>query len=198
MINQFFIDKRPHNGLTYSAYVESLKEYVESFDTLDLSDEKKKDFELTKINLQRSTRIYKTYIVNDLLRSKIASISEPQIWMILSEIWCGDSAQNLPYLAKIAECNPLIDLRIILRDENLDIMDMYLNEYGNKSIPKLIAFDKDGNELFQWGPRPNEAAELISKLKSEGKTKDQFLVDLHLWYAKNKGKNLENEILDLI
>ena len=67
--------------------------------------------------------------------------------MVITENWCGDSAQNLPYL-KIASCNPLIDFRIILRDDNLDIMDLYLTDNKSRSIPKLIA--KENGRAFQW------------------------------------------------
>jgi hypothetical protein len=114
--------------------------------------------------------------------------------MVISEAWCGDSAQNLPYIAKIAECNPLINLRIILRDSNLDIMDLYLADGKSRSIPKLVAFDEDGNELFQWGARPKEAQELVTRLKNEGMEKEKFLEQLHLWYGRDRGRTLENEL----
>ncbi|MEW6654984.1 MAG: thioredoxin family protein, partial [Bacteroidota bacterium] len=115
----------------------------------------------------------------------------------LSEDWCGDSAQVLPYFAEIAKLNANIKLRILLRDKNLDIMDQYQTN-RTRSIPKLVAFDLEGNELYQWGPRPKAAVELIAKLKGEGKTKEEFLEQLHLWYARNRGVEILNELLDLI
>ena len=117
--------------------------------------------------------------------------------MVLSEDWCGDSAQTIPYLVKMADLNPNIELRILLRDKNLDIMDLYLTD-GNRAIPKLVAFDYIGNELFTWGPRPYEARQLVNKAKAEGKPKEQFLQELHLWYGRNRGKNLEVEILNIM
>ncbi|MCL6097112.1 MAG: thioredoxin family protein, partial [Bacteroidetes bacterium] len=95
-------------------------------------------------------------------------------------------------------CNPLIDLRILLRDQNLDIMDLYLTNGNSRSIPKLVVFDQDGNELVQWGPRPAEAQALVNKNKSEGKSKDEFIKELHLWYGRNRGKNLEEEFEKII
>ena len=117
--------------------------------------------------------------------------------MVITENWCGDSAQNLPYIIKIAECNPSINLRILFRDQNTDIMDLYLS--GNsRSIPKLVVFNEQGDELFQWGARPKEAQNLVIKLKSEGLSKDEYLSQLHLWYGRNRGNNLENEFIDII
>jgi len=155
-------------------------------------------YDVTKLNLQRSNRIYRTYNVNEELKNSILKIDTPHIWMVITEDWCGDSAQNLPYISKIAEMNPLIELKIILRDSNLDIMDLYLTDGNSRSIPKLVAFDKDGDEIFQWGPRPKSAQKKVEDGKRSGLTKDEYLANLHSWYAENKGKDLEGEFLELL
>jgi len=155
-------------------------------------------YNVTKLNYRRSSRILKTYNVNENLKKIVLQINAPQLWVIITEDWCGDSAQNIPYISKIAEINPMINLKLISRDENPDIMDLYLTEGKQRSIPKLIAFDLNGNELFQWGPRPKSAQEVINKGKNEGLSKEEFLNKLHLWYAENKGKNLEDEFLILL
>ncbi len=197
MPNQFFVEKRVQNGLKYIDYFEnSFKKAVETNpDTL--IGEERTHYEYVKLNIKRSERIHKTYVVSDELKDKLNQITEPQLWMVITEMWCGDSAQNLPFIAKMASINHLIDLRIIIRDENLDIMDEYLTN-GTRSVPKLVAFDVDGNELFQWGSRPLEAVELVNKAKAEGKTKYQFIEELHLWYGRNKGKAIESEILAIL
>jgi hypothetical protein len=118
--------------------------------------------------------------------------------MLLTEDWCGDSAQNIPYIVKMAECNSMINLRILLRDQNTDIIDLYLSDSNSRSIPKLVAFNENGDELFQWGPRPKEAQELVRKLKSEGLSKEEYILQLHLWYGKNRRKNLELEFIQII
>ena len=197
MIHHFFLDRRPHQGQKYEEYLNQFAKKIASVNYESISNDQKKLIDLDKLNYQRSLRIYKTYSVDPQLCEIMKNIIEPQLWMVITENWCGDSAQNLPYLAKIASCNPLIDFRIILRDDNLNIMDLYLTD-STRSIPKLIAFSKNGEELFQWGPRPREAQELIYKLKGEGKSKDEYLEELHLWYGRNKGKNLESEIINLL
>ncbi len=197
MAKQFFLDKRPHNGLSYNLYLDLLKEKIDSTDISTLDSEQLDKHEKRKLNYQRSSRINKTYIVNEELSRELQKIETQQLWMVLSEDWCGDSAQTIPYLVKMADLNPNIELRILLRDKNLDIMDLYLTD-GNRAIPKLVAFDYIGNELFTWGPRPYEARQLVNKAKAEGKPKEQFLQELHLWYGRNRGKNLEVEILNIM
>ncbi len=197
MAQQFFTDKRPHNGMTYKEYAKMFQEETENANAEGLSKEEQELLEYKKLNYQRSTRIEKTYEVSSELKAAVEEIKEPQLWMVITEAWCGDSAQNLPYIAKMASLNDSIDLRIVLRDSNPDIMDQYLTN-GTKSIPKLAAFDLEGNELFTWGPRPKEAKDLIAKLKSEGIVKPELYEKLHLWYGRNRGKNLEAEFLELL
>ena len=72
-----------------------------------------------------------------------------------------------------------------------------LKEFG-KELNLELVFDENNNELFQWGPRPNEAQELVTRLKAEGKTKTEFLEQLHLWYGRNRGKVLESEMIELL
>ena len=76
-------------------------------------------------------------------------------------------------------------------------MDLYLTN-GTKSIPILVALDNEGVELFHWGPRPKEAADLVKNAKAEGLEHDAFIEKLHLWYGKNRGAALENEIMQLL
>lgn len=185
------------NGLSYSEYILNFNKKIDFINDNKLSKFEGYSADLFKINFQRTKRIEKSYNVNNELCELIKKINQAQLWLILSEHWCGDSAQIVPYLAKIASCNNLIDLKILERDKNLDIMDLYLTN-GTRSIPKLIAFDEFGNELFNWGPRPKPAQELIIKAKSEGKPKEEFLEELHLWYAKDQGKSIENEFIEII
>lgn len=198
MVHQFFLDRRPHKGLTFSNYFEMMRIEAEKSDSPNLSQQEIEDRSLVILNHQRFSRIVRTYKVDESLHEIVKNISSPQIWMIISEISCGDSAQIIPYIAKIAEINPLISLRIILRDSNLDIMDHYLTDGKSRSIPKWVAFDEEGQELFQWGARPRQAQNLVNRLRNEGMPKEKFLEQLHLWYGRDRGKSLENELKEIL
>jgi len=93
--------------------------------------------------------------------------------------------------------NENIDLIILNRDKNLDIIDLYLTN-GTRSIPVLVAFDTEGNELFKWGPRPQPAVELIKQLKSKGVEKKEMYENLHLWYGRNRGVEIDKELTVMI
>jgi len=184
--------------ISYETYLKNFKNKIDSENIDNLSP---KDLELlnyTKLNYQRTQRIHKTFKPNDKLISVMNSIDKQMIWMVITEPWCGDSAQNLPFIYEISKLNENIQLKIIYRDKNLDIMDLYLTDGKSRSIPKLVVFSEFGDELFQWGPRPVELVNQIDKWKSEGLTKEEFLPMIHLWYAQDIGNHLLSEIINLL
>ena len=91
----------------------------------------------TKLNFSRMKRILKTTPIIDEVKNTTDCLNNKVTWVVLAESWCGDAAQNLPVFAKIAEANPNITVRVLLRDDNEDVMNKYLTN-GGKSIPKLI------------------------------------------------------------
>lgn len=184
-------------GISYNDYINQTIEEIAGTQTNDLSPEEIKRFNFKTLNLQRGNRISRTYNICNELKNLLSEISEPQLWMVITESWCGDSAQSLPYIAAMASQNPLIDLKILSRDSNPDIMDEFLTN-GTRSIPILAAFNSAGDELFRWGPRPKAAVDLINHWKAEGLEKSEWIEKLHLWYARNKGAEIEKEFIDLI
>lgn len=114
---------------------------------------------------------------------------------MLTEAWCGDAAQNLPVIAKVAQLNPHITLTLLLRDEHPEIMDVYLT-HGGKSIPKLIAVAENGTELFTWGPRPEALQELVEAYKANpDRPYAEFLEEVQRWYNADKTESVQRELV---
>lgn len=189
------IENISDTGIDFETFKRNFNRQVENPDLQNPGEVK--FYEYRKLNLQRTNRLDKTFIPSEDLVNIISKIKKPQIWMVITESWCGDSAQSLPIIAKAAALNSNINLSIVLRDENPDIMDKYLTN-GSRSIPKFVVFDEDNNELFQWGPRPVEAQKLYGRLKDEGKEKSEINKELHLWYGRNRGKEIEKELVNLL
>lgn len=185
------------SGKSYLQYTNETINYIKTTDASKLDYEEKSLYDYTKLNLQRSARIDKTFIPSEELKEAVIEISENQTWMVITENWCGDSAQILPVIAKTASLSDKIELKIIGRDSHPQIMDQYLTN-GTRSIPVFVAFDEAGNQLFRWGPRPKAASELIKQLKDEGIEKDALYEKLHLWYGRNRGVEIEKELFVLI
>lgn len=183
--------------LTYNELMDEFAKQINVSDINTLNDYDKSFYDYRKLNYQRSIRLEKTFIPTDETKQIFSKINQPLKWIVITETWCGDSAQNLPVIAKLVQLNDNIDLKIVLRDSNLEFMDLHLTN-GSRAIPKLIVYDENDNELFQWGPRPVEAQNLFSRLKNAGIPKPDINKELHLWYGRNRGKEVEKEIVNLI
>lgn len=152
--------------------------------------------EFTRLNWARTQRIHHTVVLQESLKKEVMKLDHSYSWIVLTEAWCGDSAQNLPVIAEIAALNPeKIKLYLLLRDQNPEFMDNYLTN-GSRAIPKLVCIDETLNkEAFVWGPRPAAAQGLLTawKLNPAGRSWHEFEKELHAWYAKNKTQDLQAE-----
>ena len=152
----------------------------------------------SELNVHRMNRVEKTTVLIEDLSAKIDLIEQPQIWLILAEGWCGDAAQTIPIFHLIEKQFPKIKIKLLLRDENVELMDHFLTD-GSRSIPKVLMLDASSlNLLAQWGPRPSEAIALINNLKAVKFDMMEIKEKLHAWYAKNKGVAVQSEIIDII
>ncbi len=184
---------------TYSEYREMIDGLLQENKTTGINHSESY-LDYTRMNVQRMNRWDKTVKISPELEQVVSSISSPQIWLLITEAWCGDAAQSIPFIAKLAELNPLIKLRLVLRDENPELMDAYLTE-GARSIPILIGLSDDlSRELFVWGPRPAFLQNRLKayKLDPQNITPKEFADGTHLWYARDKNKAIAEEITPLI
>lgn len=153
----------------------------------------------TKLNESRMHRLDKTIEVTQETKALLENLSKEYIWLVLAESWCGDAAQVVPVINKMAEVTSKIDLRIVLRDENEELMNLFLTN-GTKSIPKLIIIEKETGEVVgDYGPRPAQAKQLIIDYKStHGVVDETAKIELQKWYLADKGVSIQNEISALI
>ncbi len=179
-------------------------EYIKLIDDLLLdgktTGENQSDamFNYGKLNRQRMHRLEKMALLNESLKEKARKVSRKQIWLIITEGWCGDAAQNIPVIEKIAAESDNIETRYVLRDENLELMDAYLTNDA-RSIPKLIALDAESlEELGTWGPRPQASMDLFIELKHQGLEKPLIMENLQRWYIADKNRTIQAEFEKLL
>lgn len=175
------------NTFTFDSYKTFVHDLVEQRKTSG-PDQREDLIHYTELNAKRMKRIEKTTVLTEGLKNQLSRIREQMNWVLISEAWCGDAAQIVPVLGIMAEQNTNIDLKIILRDEHLDIMDQYLTN-GGRSIPKLICLDEQGQEIFVWGPRPASIQKVVNDTKAEGITDHAIIVE-RIQYAYNEDHTL--------
>ena len=150
----------------------------------------------TLLNHNRMRRWDKMLKLSEDTIYQVSKLDKKRTWIVLTESWCGDAAPALPVMHKMASLNSNITLKILLRDENSELMNRFLTN-GSMSIPKLIIIDDaTDTTLDEWGPRPKKAAEMVvnQKSKPEGLT-PEFKETLQLWYNKDKGQSIAHELL---
>lgn len=195
---QAIYQKAFKNSMAYNDYLNLIDQKIkENSSTGHEQNQMLTDF--TKLNRARMKRLDKTQQILLELETIVKGITQNQVWLVLTESWCGDAAQNIPVLQKLAEINPLIDLRLVLRDDNDELMQQYLTN-GGKSIPKLIAVSADfNNELFTWGPRPATAQVEVKRLLDEnGGFNDNVKEGVQIWYNNDKGISMQKELIEIL
>ncbi|MEM8598780.1 MAG: thioredoxin family protein [Bacteroidota bacterium] len=160
------LDRIRRDGLPYAAFREAWDAALVQ-PLKGLSKEARKYHFYRKYNAERTAHVHGVYVPSEALRTALAQIDTPQTWLVLTEAWCGDSSFNLPVIAEAAALSDQVTLRVLLRDEHVDLIERY-HTNGSHSIPKLIAFDAEGAELFTWGPRPAEAQAQVRALLDSG------------------------------
>ena len=184
-------------SMTFADYISLVDRLLaEGKTTGPIQNEAKVDF--TKLNRYRIDRLEKTIVLGDAIKAAAQGLTRKMTWLIITEGWCGDAAQNVPAIEKIAAASDNITTRYILRDENLELMDRYLTD-GARSIPKLIAIDDEsGDVLGTWGSRPLAAQLAFEDMKARGIDKDTILEQMQRWYNSDRSVAVQKEFEDLI
>tara|TARA_R110001583_G_scaffold25521_2_gene92201 strand:+ start:131 stop:730 length:600 start_codon:yes stop_codon:yes gene_type:complete len=184
-------------GVTYSTYRTLIKGLlVEGKSTGN--EQSESHFNFSKLNDKRMDRLDKTLKISEETQQSLNQLKNGYTFLVIAEGWCGDAAQILPVINKIAEASTKINLKIVCRDENEELMNQYLTN-GSKSIPKIIIVDKENNVINSWGPRPEIATRMVLDYKEKNGTIDaEFKKDLQIWYNKDKGNSTQEDLLNLL
>lgn len=157
------------------------------------------DLHYTKMNVQRMNRVDKTVSLTEDLATTIAGLQQRYKFLVITEGWCGDAAQIVPVFNKIATASlGKIDLKFVLRDKNLPLIDAHLTN-GGRAIPVLIVLNEKADQvLATWAPRPQVLQELLKEWKKEITEMPILAEKLHSWYAKDKTQSTQKELNEVL
>ena len=140
--------------------------------------------------------VWRRAVVGEEYVQRVAAV--PGAWhlLALSEDWCGDAVNTVPVVAKLVALSPNLDLRVLARDENLDVMDAHLTG-TSRSIPIVILLDADYRERDWWGPRPTALQDSVS---GEWKVleKSSRYREARMWYARDRGRTTLEEVVTML
>lgn len=152
----------------------------------------------SELNKVRMNRLEKTLKLDTEVEKTLQNIKYKQTWLVISEGWCGDAAQILPIIKLMSEASENIDLKLVFRDENEELINLFLTN-GAKSIPKLLVLDESFNLINHWGPRPEGAKNLIIEYKANhGIVDEAAKTALQKWYLEDKGISTMMEVIAIL
>lgn len=185
-------------SLTYAEYRKQVTELLKEGKSTG-NEQSEALTKYSELNEVRMNRLDKTIQISDEVKASLSNLQANYLWLVISEGWCGDAAQLVPIINKMAELSKKIDFRIVLRDENEALMNQFLTN-GGKAIPKLLILDAETlTVLSDWGPRPEGAKNLILDYKARyGVVDETAKTELQKWYLHDKGMSTQNEIMTLV
>lgn len=186
------------NSYTYTEYRNHVSQLL--MEGLSTGDTQSEDLtHYSTLNEVRMNRLDKTIKIPQEIKDKLAALKKEHILLVISEGWCGDAAQIVPVINKMAAETDKLELKLVLRDENSALMDEYLTN-GARSIPKLVLVENETlTARGSWGPRPHDAAKLILDNKEKfGKVTAEAKEELQKWYLHDKGLSTMEEIVLLL
>ncbi|MCK8479246.1 thioredoxin family protein [Psychroserpens algicola] len=192
------INESLKKAISYQEYRELVTQLVAEESTSG-QDKTEALVNYTMLNDRRMRRWDKTVKISEETKEKVARFNRKVTWLVITESWCGDAAHVIPVLNKLAELSENIDLKLVFRDENEALMDQFLTN-GGRAIAKLIMIDNNSGEVLNtFGPRPSKATQLVNAYKTKhGALTPEFKEDLQVWYNKDKGQNIVDDILTLL
>jgi hypothetical protein len=108
------------------------------------------------------------------LKELTAKPNGPKKMLVIGVDWCPDVYRGLPVFVRIAEAAGM-ELKIVERDQNLDIMNEFLNQGEFQSVPVAIFYTDDMREIYHFTERPKLANEQMGEMRKirEGKTPEE-------------------------
>ncbi|MFZ3275211.1 MAG: thioredoxin family protein [Lutibacter sp.] len=196
-MNKSLIKNSLNKTISYADYRNLIKNLI-SAEKSTGTEQSEDRLNFSILNDKRMDRLDKTLTISAETQNSLDNLNKGFTFLVIAEGWCGDAAQILPIINKVSEASPKIDFKIVLRDENEDLMNQYLTN-GSKSIPKVLILDHENNVLDSWGPRPSVASKMVVDYKAQnGSLDEEFKKNLQIWYNKDKGNNTQNELVGLL
>ena len=118
--------------------------------------------------------------------------------LVISEDWCGDASNTVPVIARLAEALPNLEMRVVKRDEHMELMDRHLTG-TSRSIPLAVMLRPDFTVAGEWGPRPGELQQFVLREKRAAlRPTGEIYRDVRQWYARDRGETTIREILAVL
>lgn len=185
------------NSVSYPTYRNMIEKWTQEGKTSGV-EQQQELINYTALNEKRYKRLDKSIVIPEEKANFFKNYTKSVTLLVITESWCGDAAQIVPVVNKIAELNPKIMLKLVFRDENEALMNLFLTN-GARAIPVVVFLDLENNVLNHWGSRPSIATQMVEDYKAaHGKLSAEFKEELQKWYNQDKGNNIVDDFIKIL
>lgn len=127
------------------------------------------------------------------------ALAVPGRWrfLVVTVDSCGDSANTIPYLARLVELLPQVEMRIISPTVGAGVQAAHPTEDGRSATPTVILLDEAGVERGCWVERPYALRKALAD-HAAGVTTGNRMDLLAAWRAADAGRSTVSDLVDLL
>jgi hypothetical protein len=183
-------------GLSYPAYRQHIAEVMA---TPQPDEQLAKMLPHYQTAVAQMDRVAPTVVLLPELRAALDQLTQPYIWAIITEGWCGDASHTVPIIEAVAEASGgHLATRYFLRDSHPDLIDRYLTN-GGRAIPIAVVLHADSlTEVGVWGPRPAPLQAIHQDLKARAVPFKEVIATVNAWYDQDASRTTQQELLALM
>lgn len=110
---------------------------------------------------------------------------------------CSDSANTIPYVAKLVEMVPALELRVVSPEAGQAVMEAHRTPDGRAATPTILVLDGAGREVGCWIERPKALQDQAIAARAAG-TIERFASGKQGWYDADAGASTVREIVAVL
>ncbi len=135
--------------------------------------------------------------VDDALVARAKAVGGTWHLLVVAIDACGDSMNNVPYLAKLSESVPGLDLRIVLPVNGRPVQDTHRSLDGRTATPTIVLLDSTGNDVGCIVELPREIRDWAHGVRGTVSS-DSLHAGIRSFYAANRGVAITTEAVEML
>lgn len=135
--------------------------------------------------------------VDDALLARARNVGGAWHLLVIAVDRCGDSMNSVPYLAKLADAVPGLDLRIVLPDQGRAVQESHRSLDGRAATPTIVLLDAAGNDVGCIVELPREIRDWAHAVRATVSS-DSLHAGIRTFYAKSRGQGIVSEAVEML
>lgn len=127
--------------------------------------------------------------VPDALLTRARAAAGPWKVLVVAVDGCSDSVNTVPYIAKLAELLPDVELRVVTPKAGKEVMEAHRTPDGRAATPTIVLLDSAFAEKGCFIERPPVLQDRMAEQKDKQPADSTVFEGKMKWYEADKGQN---------